>query len=84
MSLKQKKVKFKPRIKLNHNNSTTQKHSHRPFLSCHKPLFQIKAKCKVTDMKMIFILMQMKLISPERFCTWPRFEGESFWNLEMA
>ena len=41
---------------------TPQHKSNRPFLSCHKPLFQIEAKCKATDMKMIFILMQMKLI----------------------
>ena len=30
--------------------------------SCLKPLFQSQAKCKAIDMKMIFILMQIKLI----------------------
>ena len=41
---------------------TPQHKSNRPLLSCHKPLFQIEAKCKAADMKMIFILAQMKLI----------------------
>ena len=30
----------------------------RPFPSCLNPLFQSKAKCKTTDVKMIFILTQ--------------------------
>ena len=42
-----------------------------PFPSCLKPLFQSEAKCKAVEMKIIFILMQLKLF---RFCTQPRFE----------
>ena len=35
---------------------------HRPFPSCPEPLFQSEAKCKTIDMKMNFILKQIKLI----------------------
>ena len=39
-------------------------------LSLPKPLFQSKAKGEATDMKIMFILMQIELIfSQERFCT---------------
>ena len=33
-----------------------------PFPSCPKPLFQCEAKWEAIDMKMFFILIQMKLI----------------------
>ena len=36
--------------------------SNKPFPSCPKPLFQSQAKCETIDMKMFFILMQIKLI----------------------
>ena len=32
----------------------------RPFLICLKPLFHSEAKCEAIDMKMNFILMQVK------------------------
>ena len=38
------------------------KRVNRSFLSWPKPLFQNKAKCKAIDIKIIFILTQMKLI----------------------
>ena len=34
--------------------------------------------------KWLFILVQIKLISQGRLCTWPRFESGGFWNLEVA
>ena len=35
---------------------------HRSFPSCPEPLFQSEAKCKTIDMKMNFILKQIKVI----------------------
>lgn len=35
-------------------------------------------------MKIIFILMQIKSFSQERFCTLFRFDVDEFWNSEMA
>ena len=35
---------------------------HRPFPSCPEPLFQSEAKCEAIDMKMNFIVKQIKLI----------------------
>ena len=34
----------------------------RPFPTCSKPLFQSEATCKAIELKMIFILTQIKLI----------------------
>ena len=54
----------------------------RTFSSCARPPFQSESRCEAFDMKMIFfILMQ---VERERFCTWPRFESERFWNSQMA
>ena len=33
-----------------------------PFSSCLQPLFQSEAKCEAIEMKMTFILIQIKLI----------------------
>ena len=49
------------------------KRNNGPSPSCPKPLFQSEAKCEAIDTKMIFILMQIKLI-------FTFFESESFWN----
>ena len=49
----------------------------RPFPSCLKPLFQSEANCEAFDMKMVFILMQTKLIFTTKvWHFWPRFESE--------
>ena len=31
-----------------------------------------------------FIIMQINSFSQERFCTWPGFKSEGFWNSKMA
>ena len=57
----------------------------RPFLSCLMPLFQSKAKCKINDIEMILHFNANKTpFHKRKACTWPQFESESFWNLEMA
>ena len=40
-------------------------------------------KMKKTLIGHFRVAIQMKLIQ-ERFCTWPRFENDSFWNSEIA
>ena len=52
-------------------------HKNSPFPSCAKPLFQNEAKWKAKPLK-------RNWFSQERFCTYSRFESESFWNSEMA
>ena len=56
----------------------------RPFPSSSGPLYQNEVKCSAVDMEIIFILMQIKFIFTERWCTWPYFESEGFWNSEVA
>ena len=55
------------------NQIMTPQHIKGPFLSCHKPLFQIKAKCKVTDMKMKLILTR-KVLHLAVFWRWEFLE----------
>ena len=55
----------------------------KPFPS-RRPLFQSEAKCEAIDMKISFILIQIKLIFQERSCTQPSNESERFWNTEIA
>ena len=55
----------------------------KPFPS-RRPLFQSEAKCEAIDMKIFFILIQIKLIFQERSCTQPSNESERFWNSEIA
>lgn len=60
---------------------------YRPFPSYLKPLFESEAKCEAIDIpKQFFILVEIKLISQERFGTYARFERDSFgtrsWPIE--
>ena len=55
------------------NQIMTPQHIKGPFLSCHKPLFQIKAKCKVTDMKIKLILTR-KVLHLAAFWRWEFLE----------
>lgn len=41
-----------------------------------------EVKCESTDMKMIFLFTTY--FNKKRFCSWPWFEKEGFWNSEMA
>ena len=41
-----------------------------------KPLFQREAKCEAIEVNSFFY--------EKRFCSYPCFENESFWNSEMA
>ena len=54
--------------------------------SCYpKPMFQTEAKCKLIDMKMIFIFScKCRSLSQKRVWTWLRTESKGFWNSEMA
>ena len=52
----------------------------RPFPSSPGPLYQNEIKCSAFDMQMIFHSHANKT----RLCTWPYFESEGFWNLEVA
>ena len=54
----------------------------RPLSIFFKPLFQSEAKCEAIDMKMS--KTDFHKFSQQRFCSYPRFERGSFWNLEMA
>ena len=49
------------------------------------PLFQSKVKWKVDDIEIILYFNANKThFHKRKACTWPQFESESFWNLEMA
>ena len=58
----------------------------RPFPSCPGPLFQNKGRRSAFDMEIIFHSHANKthFFSRERFCTYPHFESEGFWNSEVA
>ena len=46
--------------------------------------FKSRLGAKSLIWKSVLFLMQINSFTHERFCNWPRFESERFWNSEMA
>ena len=67
------------RLLLPRVNTIRNDHNMPPFPGCLKPLFQSEVKCEAIDMKMIFTLMQIKLIFTREVLhlTW-------FWKWEFV
>ena len=55
-----------------------------PLSSYPSLCFKARLSAKPLIRLSLLVLMQIKLISLERFCTLPRSESESFWNSKMA
>ena len=58
----------------------------RPFLACHKHLFQSEAKSEAIDTKMIFLNCHENKthFDMKGFALSLSFESENSWNSEMA
>ena len=57
----------------------------RPLPSSPGPLYQNEVKSSAFDMEMIFFSLASKThFHRKGLCTWPHFESEGFWDLEVA